>query len=385
VRFQVTGVDWIIAGVVALLALFGFAQGFVAGALSLAGFALGAFLGTRVGPLLLPDGKESPYAPLFGLMGALLAGAVLASGFEGLGNRLRRVLRIAPGATVVDGLLGAVLMACVGLGLAWVAGAVALQTPGARQLRRDVQRSVILARLNTILPSRDLLNALARFDPFPRVSGVGIDVPPPKAAIARDPDVRAASRSVVKVLGTACGLGVEGSGWVAAPGIVVTNAHVVAGQDDTSVLPEGENPGLDATAVHFDPRNDIAILRVPGLEAPSLDLDVSPATGASGAILGFPLDGPYRVRAARLGPTRAVITQDAYGSGPVRRRVTALRGVVQSGNSGGPVVNGAGKVLTTVFAATTSGARGGFGVPNATVRRALRDTSGQVSTGPCAG
>jgi S1-C subfamily serine protease len=381
----VTGVDWIIVGVVALMALFGFGQGFLAGALSLAGFALGAFVGTRIAPLLLPDGKASPYAPVFGLMGALLAGAVLASGFEGIGNRLRRVLRIAPGAGLVDGVLGAVLMAALGLGLAWVAGAVALQTPGARSLRRDVQRSVILARLNAVLPSRDLLNALARFDPFPRVSGVGIDVPPPKAAIARDPQVRAAADSVVKVLGTACGLGVEGSGWVAAPGIVITNAHVVAGEDDTRVLPQGQGAGLAAQAVHFDAHNDVAILSVPGLQAPALRLDPSPRTGMSAAILGFPLDGPYRVRAARVGPTRTVLTQDAYGSGPVRRSIVALRGTIQSGNSGGPVVDGRGEVVATVFAATTSGQRGGFGVPNATVRRALRDTRGRASTGACAG
>jgi S1-C subfamily serine protease len=383
---HVSAVDWIIVGVVALLALMGFGQGLIASALSLAGFALGAFLGTRVGPLLLSDGKSSPYAPLFGLAGALLAGAVLASGFEGIGSRLRRGLRVAPGARTLDGLLGAVLMACVGLGLAWVAGAVALQTPGARHLRRDVQRSVILAHLNAALPSRDLLNALARFDPFPRISGVGIDVaPPPPAGIGRDPQVRAASRSVVKILGTACGLGVEGSGWVAAPGIVVTNAHVIAGEKDTTVLREGREPGSPATAVHFDARNDVAILRVPGLDAPALRLASGPREGAGAAILGFPLDGPYRVRPARLGSTRRVITRDAYGSGPVRRPITALRGKVQSGNSGGPVVNRAGRVVTTIFAATTGGTRGGFGVPNATVRRALRDSSGAVSTGPCAG
>ena len=380
-----TGVDWIIVGVVLLLALFGFGQGFVAGALSLAGFALGAFVGTRVGPLLLPDGKDSPYAPVFGLVGALLAGAVLASGFEGVAARLRRNLRIAPGARTLDGALGAVLMACLGLGLAWVAGAVALQTPGVTQLRREVQRSVILARLNAVLPSRDLLNALARFDPFPRVSGVGIDVEPPRSALARDPQVEAASRSVVKVLGTACGLGVEGSGWVAAPGVVVTNAHVVAGEEDTHVLLRGRGTGYPAVAVHFDPRNDVAVLRVAGLVAPSLELAGRPRSGTAGAILGFPLDGPYRIRAARIGDTRSVITQDAYGEGPIRRSITSLRGLVQSGNSGGPMVDGRGRVLTTVFAATTSGTRGGFGVPNAKVRAALADSTRQVSTGACAG
>src|SRR4051812_19446514 len=366
------------------MALFGFSQGFLAGILSLAGFALGAFLGTRLGPLVLPDGDESPYAPLFGLGGALLAGAVLATGFEGIGAMLRRGMRIAPGLTAVDGLLGAVLMGCLGLGLAWVAGAVALQTPGASGLRRDVQRSVILARLNEVLPSRDLLNALARFDPFPQIRGVDIGVPAPTARIARDPQVRAAAGSVVKVLGTACGLGVEGSGWVAAPGVVVTNAHVVAGEEDTSVHVGGAAGGLPAHAVHFDPRNDVAVLRAPGLRARALTLAPDVRVRTSAAILGYPLDGPLRVRSARLGQTRVVLSQDAYGAGPVRRSVIALRGLVQSGNSGGPVVDGSGRVVATVFAATVSGPHGGYGVPNRTVRAALRDDRGAASTGPCA-
>jgi S1-C subfamily serine protease len=241
--------------------------------------------------------------------------------------------------------------------------------------------------LNEALPSRDLLNALARFDPFPQIRGVDIDVPRPTAKIARDPQVRAASGSVVKVLGTACGLGVEGSGWVAAPGIVVTNAHVVAGEQDTSVHVGGGADGLPARAVHFDPRNDVAILRVPGLALPALRLASGVRRGSSGAILGFPLDGPFRVRAGRLGDTRTVLSQDAYGAGPVRRTVVGLRGLVQSGNSGGPVIDSAGRVVATVFAATTSSPpapRGGYGVPNKTVRGALRDDSGRVSTGPCA-
>ena len=378
-----TGVDWIIVGVVALLALFGWAQGFIAGALSLAGFALGAWIGTRVGPLLLPKGSQSPYAPLFGLFGAIVAGGILASGFEGLAGFARPVLRV-PGLAAVDGLLGAALMACLGLGLAWVIGAVALQTPGARELRRQIQRSAILARLNDVLPSRSLLNALARFDPFPTINGPAIRVGPPDAKIARDPQVAQAARSVVKVHGTACGLGVEGSGWVAAPGVVVTNAHVVAGQDDTQVLLQGQGPARDATVVHFDAHEDVAVLRVAGLSAPALPFAAATGAGTSGAILGFPLDGPYRVRAARLGATRSVITQDAYGRGPVQRRIVALRGVVQSGNSGGPVVDRDGRVLGTVFAATTSGPRGGYAVPDETVRSALRDARGAVSTGPCA-
>jgi S1-C subfamily serine protease len=150
------------------------------------------------------------------------------------------------------------------------------------------------------------------------------------------------------------------------------------------VLVEGSGPPLSARAVHYDARNDVAVLRVDGLGAPSLRLARSPRTGADAAILGFPLDGPYRVRPARLGATVSALTDDAYGRGPVRRSIVSLRGRIQSGNSGGPVVDARGRVVATVFAATVDGPRGGYGVPNATVRRALQDTRGTVSTGDCA-
>jgi S1-C subfamily serine protease len=380
----VTGVDWLIVGIVVLLGLFGWAQGFVAGFLALVGFGLGAWLGTRIGPLLLSDGRRSPWAPAFGLVGALIAGMVFAVGFEGLGARLRSL--VPPGLSVIDGFLGSVLTALVGIGIVWVLGALALANGG--QARREVQKSTILQRINTLAPpSSGLLDALARLDPFPRIDGPSAKVPAPTASIARAGAVRAAADSVVKVLGSACGLGVEGSGWVAADGLVVTNAHVVAGQKDTRVLLRGRQPGRDAVAVAFDPKNDIAVLRVSGLSAPALSLDPSPRSGTSAAILGFPGNGPYDIRAGRVGQTREVITQDAYGNGPVRRSITSLRGAVRSGNSGGPMVDADGQVVTTVFAATTSGPRGGFGVPNAIVRTALeRARSGNVvSTGPCAG
>ncbi len=380
-----TGIDWLIVGIVVLLALFGWAQGFVAGALALVGFAFGAWIGTRIGPVLLSAGRRSPWSPAFGLIGALIAGAVFALGFEGVGARLRGRVR-SPAATAADGLLGAVLTGCVGLGIAWVLGALALANGG--DARREAQQSTILQHLNQVLPpSSGLINALARLDPFPRIDGPEAKVPEPTASIARTAGVRAAAGSVVKILGSACGLGVEGSGWVAAPELVVTNAHVVAGQHDTRVLLRGKQPGLEAHAVAFDPRNDVAILRVPGLKAPALEIDASPKSGTSAAILGFPGNGPYDIRAGRIGSTREVITQDAYGQGPVRRSITSLRGAVRSGNSGGPMVDGDGKVVTTVFAATTSGPRGGFGVPNAIAASTLRkaQSSDGVSTGPCAG
>jgi S1-C subfamily serine protease len=232
------------------------------------------------------------------------------------------------------------------------------------------------------------LNALARFDPLPGIEGPSAGVPPPRAAIARDPQVRAAAPSVVRIRGTACGLGVEGSGWVASSGVVVTNAHVVAGQDDTHVEVGGDGPDLDAVPVVFDVRNDVAVLRVGGLGQPALELGPDePEVGVQGAVLGYPENGPYDVRAARIGPTQTVISQDAYGRGPVSRLMTSFRGVVRSGNSGGPVVGGDGRVLTTVFAATTgSGPRGGYGVPNSVVRARLADAgTREVDTGPCVG
>src|ERR1700721_1630179 len=164
---SMTRLDWIIVGFAVLLALFGFRRGFIVAVLSFGGFALGSFIGTRLGPLLLSQGSASPYAPAFGLVGALLAGAILASGFEGLGWRLRRTTALIPGAGLLDGTLGALLSAAVGLGVVWTVAAVLAQIPGStQQLRSDIQGSVILRELNELLPpSGPILGALARLDP----------------------------------------------------------------------------------------------------------------------------------------------------------------------------------------------------------------------------
>ena len=379
-----TPVDWGIVLFTLVMALWGYAQGLIVGALSLAGFAGGALAGSRLGPLLIEEGSRSPYAPLFSLVCALLLGGLLASGLEVLGFHLRH--RVGQRFALLDGIGGSVLVGCLGLALAWVVGAVALQTPGARQLREPIQRSAILQELNSALPpSGPLLKALARFDPFPTITGPRPGVGAPDSAIARDPEVRAASRSVVKVLGTACGLGVQGSGWVAGDGVVVTNAHVVAGQDDTTVQVQGQGPRHDADAIWFDADNDLAILRASGVAGvPALPLEVAAKAGASAAVLGFPENGPYDVQPGRLGQTRTVVSQDAYGRGPVRRRITSLRGLVRSGNSGGPMVDGRGRVVTTIFAAATgSGSGTGFGVPDSIVQDALRRAAERVDTGPC--
>jgi S1-C subfamily serine protease len=380
----VTALDWIIVGFTLAMGFWGYSQGLIVGALSLAGFAVGAILGARIAPLLLDEGAKSPYAPLVTLICAAVVGGIFASGLEVLGFRLRS--RIGRRIGVLDGIAGAVLLACLGLGIAWIAGAVALHTPGVRELRRDVQESKILQRLNAALPpSGPILNALARFDPLPEITGPTPDVKPPDSKIARDPEVQGASDSVVRVLGTACGLGVQGSGWIAGDGVVVTNAHVVAGQDDTTVQLEGAGPEHDADVVWFDVTNDIAILRSSGVSgAPALAMNGGADPGTSAAILGFPENGSYDVQPGRLGPTVTANTQDAYGRGPVQRRITTLRGLVRHGNSGGPVVDGRGRVVTTVFASAASGSsKEGYGVPDGLVRSALDKAQGPVDTGPC--
>ncbi|MGI8729721.1 MAG: MarP family serine protease [Solirubrobacteraceae bacterium] len=377
-------VDIVIIGFAIVFALVGFARGFVVGALSLAGFVAGAYLGTRFGPLLLNDGNRSPYAPLFGLFGAVIVGTLVSAWAEGIAGRMRAPIRASPLGSL-DGLLGGALAITLALGFAWVVGVVIVQTPGVGDLRRTVQRSAIIERLNDVLPSDELLNALARFDPFPRIDGPEVDVKEPQSKAARDPDVQRAGDSVVKILVNACGRRVSGSGWVAADGVVVTNAHVVAGEDGTTVQTRAGGDRLDATPIAFDSTNDVAVLRVPGLNAAPLAFAREVKVTEPGAVAGYPLSGPFQIRAARIGQTRRVVSQDAYGRGPVRRRITAFRGKVQPGNSGGPVVDVAGRVSGTVFAEAVSGRiEGGYAVPNDIVRQVLQGAGGPVGTGPCA-
>jgi S1-C subfamily serine protease len=384
----VTGLDWLIVAFALAMAFWGYQQGLIVGVLSLAGFAIGAFLGSRLGLALLPEGSHSPYSPATALAGALLVGGVVAVSLEGVAVAARRRLLGHAGrhraVAIAESTGGAALLVALALGIAWLFGAVALNAPGAKSLRQAVQQSAILRALNDAFPpSSGLIKALNRIDPRVAIQGPSPDVAAPDSKIARDPEVRAVSGSVLRVLGTACGLGVEGSGWVAAPGLVVTNAHVVAGETDTTVTPAGSDSSLDATPVHYDPTNDLALLRVSGLSDPPLSFAPDVRSGTPGAVIGYPENGPLTITPARVGATGPVITQDSYGRGPVTRQLTALRGEVHSGNSGGPLVNGNGRVMGTVFAATTQGKAGGYAVPNGVVASALSDSSGTVSTGPC--
>jgi S1-C subfamily serine protease len=373
-----TAVDWVAVVIVVFAAVGGLSQGFVWSGLSLIGLAVGAVIGGRLAPVLLSEGSKSPYAPVLALAGAV----TLAVSFEVVGSSLGAALRgrESPPVRKLDSAAGVLVGALVGLAVVWVLGAMALQLPGQTNLRRAVQRSELLQRLNSIVPPRTLLNALGRIDPFPKLAGPPIPTEPPDPRVLRQPGVRAAAPSVVRVLGTACGLGVEGSGWVVRPETVVTAAHVVAGETDTTIVPLSGGV-LRAEPIEFDARNDIAVLRVPGLGAKPLRF-VNPQPGTSVAIVGYPENGPLDAVPGRIGSTLTVLSQDAYERGPVQRTVTSLSGSVRHGDSGGPAVNASGAVETTVFAARVSGS-GGYGVPASIVRRALASARGPVSTGPC--
>jgi S1-C subfamily serine protease len=288
-----------------------------------------------------------------------------------------------PPLRALDSAGGLVLGAVSGLALVWVVGASALLIPGQVELRRAAQKSLVLQGLYDAVPPNKLMKILARVDPFPSIAGPLGPVAPPDPALLRSSAVRRAAPSVVRILGTACGLRIAGSGWVVAPSLVVTAAHVVAGQDDTVVETRHSSRGLHAAAVVFDERNDIAILRVPKLRLRPLSMR-KPDKGMAVAILGYPENGPLTAVPGRLGATTVVLSEDAYGHGPVPRTITSLRGDVRHGNSGGPTVDKTGTVATTVFAARL-GEQGGFGVPSDVVRKDLgRARRAAVSTGDCA-
>lgn len=372
--------DWVVIAVVAVSGLYGVTTGFLRGAFSLAGFALGAYLGARLAPALLSD--ASPYVPVIALAFAILGGMLMRGVAALLASALRTSLGVIPGMRLVDSLAGLVLGLVAGVLLCWAVGAVLLYLPGQSDLRRSVQRSTILSRINDEFPPERLLETLERVDPIGVLLGPPAIVPPPDSALARDPDVIRASKSVVRVTGVACGLGLEGSGWIAGRGIVVTNAHVVAGIRRPRVdLPDGA--AFTSTVVGFDVTNDLAILRVPGLRARALVL-AAPERGTAVALVGYPENGPLTRTPARLGATKTVLSRDAYARGPITRRVTAIRGVVEPGSSGGPGIDGQGQVRTTVFARRPR-ETGGYGIPADRVHAVLANASSKpVAATDCA-
>jgi S1-C subfamily serine protease len=359
--------------------------GFLAGALSLVGVVFGAALGSRVVPALLEGDGDLIFGSVitlasivaFAVLGDILARA--ASGF--LQEKIE-------GATseALDRAGGALLGVALSLTLVWVAATFALGTPLLSSLHPTMQESTVLGALNQAMPSTLLTQAVSRLDPIPSFRGPKADVADPNQEIAGDAEVLAATSRVVRVTGVACGYGIEGSGWVAAPDLVVTNAHVVAGETSTQIQPEGNGLPLPARVMAFDEKNDIAVLRVDNLRLAPLRL-TEPRASEPVALLGFPENGPFDIRAGRVGETTRVISNDAYNRGPVERTVTSFKGFVRPGNSGGPAVNEDGEVVATVFASRADSDDAGYGIPSSLVRQLVdlaQERRNPVSTKECA-
>lgn len=364
--------DWVVIVVVAVSGFYGISTGFLRGAFSLAGFAFGAYVGARLAPQILSDG--SPYVAVVALGCAILLGTLMRGLAGLLAGALRTSIGLIPGMRLLDRFAGLVLGLVAGVFLCWAVGAVLLYLPGETELRRSVQRSTILSEINDVVPPERLLEELERVDPIGVFLGPPAIVAPPDKGLAKDPDVVRASRSVVRVTGVACGLGVEGSGWVVQRGLVVTNAHVVAGVSRPRV-DTAEGRAFVSTVVAFDVTNDLAVLQVPGMGARPLQL-AAPDRSTPVALVGYPLNGPLTRTPGRLGGTADVLSRDAYGRGPVKRQVTAIRGAVQPGSSGGPGIDAQGHVRTTVFARRPR-ETGGYGIPADLVQKVVAQAGSQ--------
>ncbi len=338
----------------------GFRNGAVVGALSLVGFFAGAILGAQIAEPLgshLAHGRaQIPVAIVCVLFLAML-GQLLGTW---LGIRLKQRFVRSVGRHVDAG-VGAVLGVLSVLLVAWMI-AVPLASSPYPTLASEASQSSIVRGVNDAMPDgmRALYGKLRAFldqSGFPPVFGdlpstTIVNVPAPASLTPSERrHVRIAAQSTFKVYGQApeCGRGIEGSGFVVSAHHIMTNAHVVAGTRQVSVVVGSQQ--LPATVVLYDPDRDVALLNVPDLDAHRLRFAASPAsTGDPAVVMGYPEDGPLDVRAARVRTRTMVSGSDIYGDAGVRREVYSIRALVRSGNSGGPLLAADGSVLGVVFA-----------------------------------
>jgi S1-C subfamily serine protease len=390
-----TVVDLILLVLIVVFAINGYRQGFVVGLLSFIGFFGGAAIGLQVGPVLanlFANEVARLVVSLVTIFGIALGGQALASW---AGIRIRGGIRNRTGQAVDD--VGGALVSVIALLLvAWlVAGPLGSSSlPG---LARAVRTSTVLHSVNSVMPQQaqalsNELRATVNTDGFPSVFGNLIptqarQVPAPDSALSGLAVVQATRPSVVKIEGSApsCNRRIEGSGFVFAPNRVLTNAHVVAGTRSLQVLTR--NGTESGTVVVFDPERDLAVIDVPGLDLPPLNFTSSIAkTDADAIVLGYPLDGPYDPQAARIRDVRPISGPDIYNTNTVTRDIYTIRGLVRSGNSGGPLITSKGNVLGVVFAAAADNPQVGFALTAsevAPVVNAGRSADRGVSTGSC--
>jgi uncharacterized membrane protein required for colicin V production len=373
-------VDLLIVVLLLAAVAWGYRQGLSGYAIALIGFGIGAVIGSRVAPLILDQGYKDPFAPVIALPGALLFGAVFAAAFErfgiGLQRRIRRWGRIQQFA-------GALLAACLGLVAVWILGALASR---AHSLRKDVRASRIVEKLDAVLPAPGPLlhpeNSHVD-DRLRVVSGPSPNIGPIDPLVTRDPQLRAAAASSVKIYGDGCGGGRTGSGWVARDGIVVTNAHVVRDTRDLWTQVKGKGGLNDGTVIWFDPVNDVALIQSPGVRGvPALRLGRDPKGDTYAAVVGYPGGGRLRITPARTGAATRDPAIRVDGE-PVKNELVPLRApTVKPGSSGSPIVDRHGRVRSMVFAGGKTAIRQ-WGVPTGPMRRALRRAGPPVSHGRC--
>jgi S1-C subfamily serine protease len=390
----VNALDIILLVLVLAYAVSGYWQGFVTGAFATGGLLLGGLAGIWLVPRLLGDADPSLGVSLGALFIVLLCASIGQGVLQFLGARIRDRITWQP-ARALDAVGGAALSVVAVLVVAWALG-VAVSGARLPWVSGEVRNSEVLGRVNSVMPgqavrSLESFNDVVGSSVFPRylepfAQERIVDVGPPPPGIARDPDVVAAGRSVVKVRGeNRCGRGVEGTGFLYSEDRVMTNAHVVAGVSRPRVVVGDDE--IEGEVVHYDPDVDVAVLRVPGLGRPALQFDRDGQPRTPGAVLGFPEDGPYDVQGARIRSEQRLRSPDIYGEGTVVRDVFAVRSLIRPGNSGGPMVSKDGDVLGVVFAASVTDDSTGYVLTADQVAEAGvngLNNSTPVATGRCA-
>ncbi|MFE0383724.1 MarP family serine protease [Streptomyces bungoensis] len=383
-------------------AVVGYRQGFVVGILSVIGFLGGGLVAVYTLPVIWDAVTGHAEVGMVAVVVAVVVVIVCASVGQALtthlGNKLRRYITWSP-ARALDATGGALVNVLAMLLVAWLLGSALAQTT-LPTLGREVRGSKVLLGVQEALPDaantwfKDFTSVLAQ-NGFPQVfspfSNEPIkEVQPPDPALAHSRVATGARRSIVKVTGTAqsCGKVLEGTGFVFADRRVMTNAHVVGGVDEPTVQIGGEGRRYDAKVVLYDWKRDIAVLDVPDLKATALRFAPRDAGGGDGAIVaGFPENGSYDVRAARVRGRITAHGPDIYHRGTVSRDVYSLYATVRQGNSGGPLLTPDGKVYGVVFAKSLDDADTGYALTADEIRQDIargRTANEQVGTDSCA-
>jgi S1-C subfamily serine protease len=356
----VSALDLVLVCLAALSAIGGYRRGAILQAFGLLGLALGLGVGVLAAPAA--TGSIHDLASRVGVaVGMVLVAASLGNVLGWLaGSRVKSRLA-SPHAARTDSLVGSGLSIAAAVLATWFL-ALNLANGPFPTLAEAIDRSRVVALLDDALPAPPpLMRGLERAASLLGFPDAFVGLPPPPAAPVDDPTpevvraaVAAAQASTVEVLGDGCDVGLlsEGSGFVIAPGYVLTNAHVVAGSDHQLVIAGGDQ--LMALVVAYDASLDVAVLRVPDLAAPPLELAVAEVgRGTGGAVLGYPGGPPLSVSPGAVRAAIDAVGRDVYGNGQVRRRLYELQTHVGPGNSGGPFVLQDGRVAGIVFASST--------------------------------